>query len=1184
MWSAPDAPDRPSSASGLVRPGSLNPAAVTATLGSTLEGPDKTLVPYFPPDTMGDAGPTQYFFTINGRMVITRKATGLQEYNLSPDAFFPVSIRGGAETGDPRVRFDRQAQRWWVLYFTSGLPNRIVVAFSNTATITDSTTWTYLSIANTVMRGADPCFADYPTLGLDTHALYIGVNQFCGTGYDFYTSSGFVLHKATTLSGGAASVTLFSPLMDLTSFAGIYTPQGVDNYDASPTFGFFVGADGERYDRLNVVRIASPGSTSPSATALPVSVDAATAPPNVPFAGMQWPLDAIDHRLMNGVIRAGRLYTSHAIGVRQNGTVSGAGSLRAAVRWYQLDSLSTTPVVGQFGTIWDSAASSPAYYWLPSINVNAAGTVVVGYSSAGALLSPGAHLSYRLPTDPQGEMRAPTTVVSGAGTPYNPYTPFYGYHRWGDYSMTSVDPTDDTSFWTVQSYVKASHIYGTRAVQVSTPVPPTVSVAPASWLAPSAGGGQVFSVTDSSGAVAWSVSSSAGWLTVDAGTGSGVGSGSFTLRVVATNSALARSATAVLTAGGAITAITVTQAGGANTFTVTPATWDTVATGAERAVTITATLGDAPWSASTASGQTWLTVSPSAGTGSGTATLIAAANRSVSARAATATIAGQLVQVTQSAATNAFSISPTSWTAASGGDTRQVDITATTVDAPWGVTGLPSWITAGTSGGTGSGSVTLSVPANPSVVSRSAVVTIAEQRLSVTQPGGTAAFTVSPSSLTIPATGGSAQVSIDASLTDAPWTLTGLPFWMTASSASGIGDSTITLSMGATPSVSARTATLIIGDQTLTVTQAPGIPVFTTSVSEWTADANGATRPVPLVSNLLDAPWSAGTSASWLSWDRTSGIGPLTTPLQLTAAVNTGPARSATATIAGQRITVTQPSGVRAPSGLRVAAITDTSVTFEWEWTGSTTPAGFVLAGGILPGQTLAQIPSIGKTRRLTVTPPPGRYFVRVHAVEDTEFRSPSNEIPVVVGVAAPPTTPLFLLATVNSTNLDLAWTNTLEGGPATGMLLHVSGAIDAVLPLPFTDHFSYAGVPPGTYTLRLQAMNASGMSDLSEPVTFTSPGVTCSGIPDAPARISYVVEGNYVSLRWNSAPTGAAPSSFILQIRGLLNYDAPVGALRSIEGNVPLPPGYYEVSIVAVNACGRSAPSPAVGAVIGGR
>ena len=633
-----------------------------------------------------------------------------------------------------------------------------------------------------------------------------------------------------------------------------------------------------------------------------------------------------------------------------------------------------------------------------------------------------------------------------------------------------------------------------------------------------------------------------------------------------------------------MTLIRVTQAAGVNTFTVTPTTWSAPASGGSSTVSVAATMGDAPWTASAAAQPSWLTVSPTGGSGSGTVTLTAEPSRSIATRAATATIAGQRVQVTQPGAANVFTLSASSWDVASDGARLAVTIDATTDDAPWSLTNLPAWVTATPGSGIGRGTTMLAASANPSITGRSATFNIAGLGVTATQGGGTPSFVVSPASVALPAAGGTAVVTVDASLDDAPWSLTGLPSWLTASITTGVGDSAVLISAASTTSVAARAATFSLGGQPVTVTQAGGTPVFTTTVSEWTADATGATLAVPLSANLIDAPWSTTFSASWLSWNRSSGIGPLGSPLRLTAAPNVGPARTATATVAGLRITVTQPSGVRAPSGLRVAALTADAVTFEWDWNGGEQTAGFVLAGGLLPGQTLAEIPVPGLNRRITVTPPPGRYFVRVHAAEDTEFRSPSNEIPVVIGVPAPPTTPLFLLATVDSTNLDLAWTNTLEGGPATGMLLHVSGSINAVLPLPFTDHFSYSGVPPGTYTLRMQAINPHGVSDLSAPVTFTAPGVACSGVPEAPARISYVVDGTYVSLRWNSAATGAAPTSFILQIRGLLNYDAPVGALRSIEGNVPLPPGYYEVSIVAVNACGRSAPSPPVGAVIGGR
>ena len=37
----------------------------------------------------------------------------------------------------------------------------------------------------------------------------------------------------------------------------------------------------------------------------------------------------------------------------------------------------------------------------------------------------------------------------------------FGRNRWGDYSLTSLDPTDDRSMWTVQSYAQGNNIWGT---------------------------------------------------------------------------------------------------------------------------------------------------------------------------------------------------------------------------------------------------------------------------------------------------------------------------------------------------------------------------------------------------------------------------------------------------------------------------------------------------------------------------------------------------------------------------------------------------------------------------------------------------------------------------------------------------------------------------------------------------
>jgi hypothetical protein len=44
---------------------------------------------------------------------------------------------------------------------------------------------------------------------------------------------------------------------------------------------------------------------------------------------------------------------------------------------------------------------------------------------------------------------------------------FFGSDRWGDYSFTTVDPTDSTTFWTVQEHsTNFEAAWGTRIGRV----------------------------------------------------------------------------------------------------------------------------------------------------------------------------------------------------------------------------------------------------------------------------------------------------------------------------------------------------------------------------------------------------------------------------------------------------------------------------------------------------------------------------------------------------------------------------------------------------------------------------------------------------------------------------------------------------------------------------------------------
>src|SRR4051812_35825066 len=160
----------------------------------------------FPPDSMGTVGPTQYIVAINGRIRSFNKTTGSADgaLNMDTDVFFssamtPTSGTQVNFTSDPRIRYDRATGRWFVVMIDvpssssssiGDLPNRIMIAVSNGGTITNSSNFTFYSF-----QGSATSFADYPTLGIDNNALYIGGNMF---GFDgSFNTDAYVVKKSS---------------------------------------------------------------------------------------------------------------------------------------------------------------------------------------------------------------------------------------------------------------------------------------------------------------------------------------------------------------------------------------------------------------------------------------------------------------------------------------------------------------------------------------------------------------------------------------------------------------------------------------------------------------------------------------------------------------------------------------------------------------------------------------------------------------------------------------------------------------------------------------------------------------------------------------------------------------------------------------------------------------------------
>lgn len=260
------------------------------------------------------------------------------------------------------------------------------------------------------------------------------------------------------------------------------------------------------------------------------------------------------------------------------------------------------------------------------------------------------------------------------------------------------------------------------------------------------------------------------------------------------------------------------------------------------------------------------------------------------------------------------------------------------------------------------------------------------------------------------------------------------------------------------------------------------------------------------------------------------------------------------------------------PTGLYVASVVGNIVTLRWNAPlAGLVPTNFVLTGGLAAGEVLASIPTNNTAPLFTIEAPTGSFFIRMHTLSGVELSGPSNEVQLHVNVPVPPSAPSNLLGVRNGTQIGLAWRNTFRGGAPAAMLLDVTGSFNGTLPLPVGDSFAFDAVPGGTYTLSLRAANGGGVSPSSNTVTLSFPG-TCAGPPLSPANFLAYRIGNTAYVVWDPAATGPAPTGFILNVGGAFAGSFPTTG-RTLSGTVP--PGSYQLSVLATNACGASTATP---------
>ncbi len=410
---------------------------------------------FIPPDSHGAVGASQFMETTNGGYAIYDKSTGQQKALISDGTFWTAAGRTEGtypnglllNNGDARILYDKLSNRWIVESFASSL-DTIQIAVSNTSDALG--TW-----KSTSFTGYSGGIADYPTLALDSKAVYIGTNNFTAAG-NYAGETLNIIRRGDLFSANPHVRTIkqiFTSLNDVINGADPgFAIQGVNQVGTTDA-GRILAVSIQKPD-LVTYTVNNPGTSGATVGAtnyLGTKSYDGNNPGRQPSAGNPRVIDTLDDRVSSAVYERGGLIYA----VR---TVTPTGSDHTAIVW-TVSNAATNALV-QEGTIGGNGDGFD--YYQGSIAVNIKGGVVIGYNRSGSSAIDGtiSVFAQTFSSSPKGQLINTGTVllhVSSSNDYHNGSVDgsvAAGRQRWGDYSQVTVDPNDPNSFWVIGEFAR----------------------------------------------------------------------------------------------------------------------------------------------------------------------------------------------------------------------------------------------------------------------------------------------------------------------------------------------------------------------------------------------------------------------------------------------------------------------------------------------------------------------------------------------------------------------------------------------------------------------------------------------------------------------------------------------------------------------------------------------------------
>ena len=416
-----------------------------------------------PPDPVGDVGPNHYVQAVNNAFKVFDKNGNTVSGPTAFDSFFaplgnstPCGLR--EEKTDPFVLYDQMADRWVI---STHAENYAETAFSECIAVSRTGDpvaggWFLYALQDDPNPGIK---GDYPKYGLWPDAYYLTMDKYNG-------ALVYALDRASLISGGPTNAIGFT--IHHSDLGRIFVVPASFRAGAPPPAGrreFLLAIDQRRDAGVMQTHVKGwlfhVDFTNPNNSTLGIGLDHS---PNariavngfinagiggfdqfVPQPETSRKLDTVGTKIMTPVAYQNRngaesLWADHTIMLNYPDGPT-------AIRWYQFDvtggNFPVTPLQQQD---W-SNGNDGLWRWMPSIAVDQNGNTAIGYSTSSENTFPSIRYAGRFATDPLNDLGQGEAIMTNGGGSQTG-----GAGRWGDYTMTTIDPADAITFWHTNEY------------------------------------------------------------------------------------------------------------------------------------------------------------------------------------------------------------------------------------------------------------------------------------------------------------------------------------------------------------------------------------------------------------------------------------------------------------------------------------------------------------------------------------------------------------------------------------------------------------------------------------------------------------------------------------------------------------------------------------------------------------